>query len=148
MKEIYLDIMERSLAAYTPERIRDYIDEVRRERLKEHGFPRLGSNIGILIAYGRRTDLLDVFVEIMDLCCEQMPQKKAANDFSVREIICCLRELEESGIIEQETLARWEKELSAIDPWKCYTVTAKAPEDPVLCCYFFFLSTSSITFLQ
>ena len=121
MKEIYLDIMEKSLSAYTPERIRDYIDEVKRESLKEHGFPRLGSNIGILIAYGRRIDLLDVFVEIMELCCEQMPQKKAANDFSVREVCCCLMLLEGKGIVDQALLDRWKSQLATFDPWTRYS---------------------------
>ena len=69
MEQIYLDIMEKALSAYNGKSIRDYIDEVKREGLTEHGFPRLASNIGVLIAYGRRTDLLPVFVEIMDLCC-------------------------------------------------------------------------------
>ena len=80
MGQIYLDIMEKALSAYNGESIRDYIDAVKREGLTEHGFPRLASNIGILIAYGRRTDLLPVFVEIMDLCCEQMPRKNAGNN--------------------------------------------------------------------
>ena len=86
MKKAYLDIMEKSLSAYTADRIREYIDEVKRDGLCEHGFPRLGVNIGILMAYGRCTELKGVFIEIMDICCEQMPKQKAANDFSVREV--------------------------------------------------------------
>ena len=53
MKEIYIDIIEKSVSAYTDKRIRDYIDEVKRDGLTEHGFPRLTVNIGILIAYGQ-----------------------------------------------------------------------------------------------
>ena len=68
MKEIYLDIMELSLDAYTPERIREYIDEVKRDGLTEHGFPRLGANIGILMAHGKRLELKSTFIEIIDLC--------------------------------------------------------------------------------
>ncbi len=93
---MYLDIIEKSLSAYTDERIRDYIAEVKRDGLTEHGFPRLGVNIGILMAYGRRTELLDTFIEIMDICCDEMPKKKAANDFSIREVCCCLMLLEKS----------------------------------------------------
>ena len=68
MKTIYLDIMEKSLSAYTEERIREYIDEVKRDGLTEHGFPRLGANIGILMAHGRRLELKSIFIEIIDLC--------------------------------------------------------------------------------
>jgi len=122
MKEIYLGIMEKSLSAYTPERIRDYIDEVKRDGLTEHGFPRLASNIGILIAYGRRTELLDTFIEIMNLCCDEMPRKKAANDFSIREVCCCLMLLEQKQVVKKERLEKWKNQLAAFDPWKFYNL--------------------------
>ena len=122
MKEIYLDIMEKALSAYTREGIRAYIDEVKRDGLKEHGFPRLGVNIGLLIAHGRRTELLDTFLEIMDICCEEMPRKKAANDFSVREVCCCLMALDGKGVVSPAQLADWKRKLAAFDPWKYYTI--------------------------
>lgn len=121
MKELYLDIMEKSLAAYTSERIRDYIDEVKRDGLREHGFPRLGCNIGILIAYGRRVELMDTFIEIMDICCEQMPTRKAGNDFTVREVCCCLKLLEEKGTVSKEHIEKWKSQIKSFDPWKYYT---------------------------
>lgn len=122
MKDIYLDIMEKALSAYTPEGIREYIDEVKRDGLTEHGFPRLGVNIGILMAYGRRTELLNTFIEIMDICCEEMPRKKAANDFSIREVCCCLMLLEEKAVVEKDLLEKWKARLAAFDPWKYYSV--------------------------
>ena len=85
MKQQYLDMMELALFAYTRERIQDYIREVRQGGLTEHGFPRLGVCIGILIANGRRADLLDEFTEIMDICCAEIPQHKAQSDFSLRQ---------------------------------------------------------------
>jgi len=121
MRELYLDIMEKALSAYTPQRIRDYIDTVKAEDLKEHGFPRLGANIGILIANGRRTDLMDTFVEIMDLCCEAMPRKKAANDFSIREVCCCLMLMEEKGILSRKLINKWKQQLAGFDPWTRYS---------------------------
>ena len=120
MKTIYLDIMEQSLAAYTPERIDDYLAEVRQNGLTEHGFPRLAANIGILIAYGRRSELLDTFVELMDLCCDEMPRKKAANDFSIREVCCCLMLLEQTDLISKTLLEKWKHQLSLFDPWTYY----------------------------
>lgn len=130
MNERYLDIMEKALSAYSDERIREYIDEVKENGLKEHGFPRLGANIGILLAYGRRPELLPVFIEIMDICCEQMPQKKAANDFSVREVCCSLMLLEKKGIVDPALISKWKGQLSLFDPWTRYTQVAKSPDPP------------------
>ena len=117
MKEMYLNLMEKSLAAYTDERIRDYIDEVKRDGLTEHGFPRLASNIGILMAYGRRTELLDTFIEIMDICCDEIPRKKAANDFSIREVCCCLMLLEQKQLIGKEYLEKWKSQKMEVESY-------------------------------
>ena len=122
MKERYIDIMEGSLRAYSNEGIRDYINEIKQNGLTEHGFPRLAANMGILIAYGRRTDLLDTFIEIMDICCEQIPKRKAANDFSIREICCCLMLLEEKAVVSKELLEKWKNQLASFEPWEFYTV--------------------------
>ena len=91
MKEKYIELMEKALSAYSDEHILRYFNDVKEKGLTEHGFPRLTANIGILIAHGRRRDLLPLFLEMMDFCCEQIPRCKAANDFSVREIVCCIR---------------------------------------------------------
>lgn len=66
-KDIYLDLMEEAVMAYTPERIEDYIARVDRDGIHEHGFPRLASNIGILVAKGRIPQYKDLFVRLMDL---------------------------------------------------------------------------------
>lgn len=131
MKEKYIELMEKALSAYTDEHIEQYYSEVLENGLKEHGFPRLAANIGVLIAHGRRTDLLPMFIKMMDLCCESFPRVKAANDFSVREVVCCLLELEPTNIIDGEKLAYWKELLRTIKPETCYNVYAKTPEDPL-----------------
>ena len=131
MKELYLDIMDRALAAYTLPQIRDYIDEVKRDGLTEHGFPRLTVNIGILIALGRRGELMELFLEMMELCCEEIPKRKAANDFSLREICCCLMLLEEKKIVASDRIARWKEQIRSFDPWKGYDRVAESPEHRV-----------------
>lgn len=128
MREKYIDLMEKVLSAYSTEHIIRYFDEVKANGLTEHGFPRLTSNIGILIAHGRRNDLLKLFIEMMDFCCEQIPLVKAANDFSVREIICCLEETEKSGLFEAKKLKRWKELISTIVPENCYNVFASSTE--------------------
>lgn len=130
MKERYFDLMEKALSAYTDEHIKNYFERVKAEGLTEHGFPRLTVNIGILICHGRRTDLLPLFCEMMRFCVDEIPTKKAHNDFSVREVIFCLWEAEASGIIPKEETDYWRAKLSEIEPYACYTCCAKEKNDP------------------
>ena len=129
MKEKYIELMERTLSAYTNEHIKRYFDEVKRDGLTEHGFPRLTANIGILISNGRRTDLLPIFLEMMEFCCKTIPNVKAANDFSVREMISCIREIENFGSVDADVVGRWKSYLATIDPYTCYNKFATSPDD-------------------
>ncbi len=130
MNPRYLSVMSASLSAYPDSHIRRYFDEVKRNGLTEHGFPRLTANIGILLSHGIRTDLAPLFCEMMNLCCEQIPRVKAANDFSVREIICCLTELETAGLFPED-IPRWKSDLTTIVPETCYNCYATKPESGV-----------------
>ncbi|MBQ3551016.1 MAG: hypothetical protein IJA41_08580 [Clostridia bacterium] len=125
MKEIYLDIMEKALSAYTEERIRDYIEEVKRDGLSEHGFPRLGANIGILMAHGRQLELKAEFIEIIDLClygfAHPQNKSKGGNNFAVREVCHALMELQKADIIDLEQLEAWKKKLAELDVLTTYT---------------------------
>ena len=58
----YLDLMEAAVDAYTPERRAAYVERVERDGITEHGFARLVSNIGILVANGRKDGLRGEFV--------------------------------------------------------------------------------------
>lgn len=128
MKERYLRLMEKALAAYSLEMIDGYFARVQREGLTEHGFARLTANIGVLIAHGRRTDLKERFLAMMDFCCATMPHVKAANDFTVREIVTCLLALEEHAAVPSERLAQWKAGLAQVEPEKTYSVWAGYPE--------------------
>ena len=128
MKNTYIEIMDRAFRAYTKEQIFDYYERVKTEGLTEHGFPRLAANLGILICHGRHTDLVPLFIDLMDLCCEQMPRVHAANDFSVREIVTCLVAVEGAGIVDEGKLAEWKGAIAGLDPWKCYDCIAKKPD--------------------
>ena len=123
--------MNKTLDAYTHEHIIKYFDSVKRNGLTEHGFPRLTANIGILIANGYRKELIGLFTEMMDLCCESFPKGHAANDFSVKEIVFCILALEESGMIGTEHTEYWRQCLKKIVPETCYDVYAKSPTDKV-----------------
>lgn len=136
MKTVYIDIMEQALAAYDISRIEDYIASVKEKGLTEHGFPRLAANIGILMAHGRCLEYKDLFCEIMNICCEQFPVvtkkcAKAGNDFSVREVCCCLTVLEGKQIVSDELIKKWKGQLTALNPWETYHCIAPTPDTPV-----------------
>ena len=131
MQATYLSLMEMCLSAYSNAHIREYFDRVKREGLTEHGFPRLAANIGILIAHGKRRDLLPLFREMMAFCCREIPRVKAANDFSVREIVACIEEIERAEVLPADELARLKEDISTIEPTSCYTKFARDPADPV-----------------
>ena len=114
MKKKYLELMKKALSAYSDEHIHEYFNRVK--GLTEHGFPRLTVNIGVLVAHGYRQDLIPIFIDMMDFCCEQIPKVKAANDFSVREIVFCLFELKKEGKFLSD-IERWTKQLSTIVPF-------------------------------
>ncbi len=118
--------MAKALGAYTDGHIAEYFEKVKHEGLTEHGFPRLTANLGILIAHGYRTELLPMFGEMMDLCCEQIPRIKAANEFSVKEIICALDEVE--AIVD---ISKWREKIGAILPERCYNKFAKSADDDI-----------------
>lgn len=136
MRSQYIDIMEKVLEAYSTQDIQDYVADVRQNGLKEHGFPRLTANIGILIAHNKRHDLKELFLEMMDLCCDQMPdilklRTMVGNNFSVKEIVFCMLELEKAKVFEKEKTESWRQMLSVLDPYMTYDMLAKHPEDPV-----------------
>ena len=130
-KKKYIDLIEKALSAYTDEHIKKYFDEVKRDGLTEHGFPRLTVSIGILIAHGKRVDLTPLFLEMMEFCCKTIPTVKAANEFSVREIITCILEFEKLETFDKEDIERWKGYLATIEPYSCYKVIAKTPTDNV-----------------
>lgn len=133
----YIDIMEKVLEAYTVEQIRNYTGTVEENMISEHGFPRLCANIGILVSNGRKTELKEDFIHMMNLCCEQIPFARAknggtvGNDFSVKEIVFCLLEAEKSGLFSKELTDKWRNDLSKINPYDTYTRIAPIPAEPV-----------------
>lgn len=122
--------MAKALSAYSDEHIHEYFERVKAEGLTEHGFPRLAVNLGVLVAHGYRTDLTELFIEMMDFCCEQIPKVKAANDFSVREIVFCLFELERMGKFVSE-IEGWKSLHLTIVPEKCYNKFATDVDDVI-----------------
>ena len=130
----YIDIMEKVLNCYTTEKIQSYYEEVKQNGIREHGFPRLVSNMGILIAFGRCKKYKDLFCEMMTYCCELIPSstmasRDAGNEFIVREICMCIDLIREKSVVEQSLIDKWISCMKSIDPKKIYTCVATSPED-------------------
>lgn len=135
MKKDYLDIIEKCLNTYDEDRIDAFIESVEKDGLTEHGFPRLGVNIGTLMANGRCFEYMDVFCKIMDLYCLWFPRvtdecDKAGNEFAVREICCVLMDLRGKGVIEDSRLDGWKALIGELDPWQNYYKVVRDPMVP------------------
>ncbi len=120
IKDRLLDVIETCLECYSKERIENYIKAVEEKGLTEHGFPRLGVNLGFLIINGRKEELKDYFYKIMDICCNEIPKVKAANEFSIREIALLIIMADRLNAIEKEKLLEWKKKLSLASPFDLY----------------------------
>lgn len=131
-KAAYYELMEQLVSAYSIQQIEDYIGQVEQRGLWEHGFPRLGANIGILMAHGKLPHLRPQFVRIMELCCRDIPIpapecNHRGNDFAVKELCWCILELEKSTVFTREEIGRWKKALAAVEPRLCYRMVAPEP---------------------
>ena len=135
-KTRYLDFMQESVGAYTDEILTDYINDVEKRGIWEHGYARLASNLGILLAHGREKEKKEVVKRLMDFCCKDMPTAmsrnghRVGNDFGIKEIVSCIIELEKAKVFPQETIDGWKKNLSEATPDTLYSCrpSAKSPQ--------------------
>lgn len=127
----YLDVMEKSVGAYSDERIAEYIAQVEQSGIKEHGFARLTSNIGILIAQGRLANKKSTYKKLMDLCALELPRAhkrngyKAGNDFAVKEIVLSLLEVEKAKVFDKEVTDGWRNALKPMLADEIYSCRPK-----------------------
>jgi len=122
----YLDLMERAVSAYSEAYVEDRLSDVERDGVQEHGFPRLAANLGVLIANGRMAKRKSTLARMMTVCCRdarkgRMPPKSGGNEFSVKELVFAVAELERSGAFSKETTDVWRADLSAVVAEDCYT---------------------------
>ena len=148
-KEIYLDIMQQAVEAYTPEHIDQYIADIETRGITEHGFARLTSNMGVLIAHGRLQQYKDRFIHMMDLCTSEIPTcaqrnrkiGEIGNEFAVKEIVLCILEVEAAGIVPKEKTDAWRAALTDMKADDIYVAKPK-PGDPTARNWCVFGSTS------
>lgn len=129
-KAEYLDLVQAAVAAYSDDRIRDYIAEVERVGVQEHGFPRLTANLGGLIASGRMRERAGLFRRMMDLACREakkgpMAHVGGGNEFSVKELVGAILDLERAGVFPKEVTDGWRRDISGVNAWRCYRAKPK-----------------------
>ena len=127
--EEYLDIVEAAVRAYPEERLLQYVAEVERRGVEEHGFPRLAANLGVLLSEGRMAGRKGLFRRMMDVCCREAKKgqmKLEGNEFSVKELVAALLAVERAGLYPKEATDAWRRDLAAVDPRRCYKVRPKA----------------------
>lgn len=129
-KDIYLDLMQDAFEAYSDERLEDYIARVEEKGITEHGYGRVTANLGILIAHGRLTEKKDLFVRMMDIAAREFPiahirkgsRSGIGHDFSVKEICCCIVEVEKAGILPCGKTDEWRRSLEGMKAEEIYSV--------------------------
>ena len=124
-KNEYLDLVEAAVAAYDDAHIAEYVADADANGVQEHGFPRLAANIGVLVASGRMQERRDLFRRMMDICCRDAkkgPMKMEGNEFSVKELVAAVQDVERAGLFDKSVTDAWRRDFAAIDPWRCYRV--------------------------
>ena len=124
----YLDLVEAAVAAYSDEHVAEYVADADANGVNEHGFPRLTANLGALVAAGRMQGRRDLYRRMMDLCCRDAKKgcmKKEGNEFSVKELVATLLEVEKAGLFPKSVTDGWRRDIAEIDPWKCYRCKPK-----------------------
>ncbi len=127
MKQKYLELMKTAIDSYSYEHIEELYKENLEKGIKEHGISRIASVLGILISKGMKQDYYDLWIKIMDMCCDQLPNIKDGNDFAVREIMSCI--IETKGVVPKEKTDEWLSSIKKIDYRKNYGVFAKSVDD-------------------
>ena len=122
----YLDLAEIAVKAYDDAHMEAYVREAETVGVQEHGFPRLASNLGRLVAAGRMTEKKPILERMMTVACAcarkgRMPPKSGGNEFSVRELVSAVMALEKAGTFPAEKIASWKSDLAAVDAYGCYT---------------------------
>ena len=124
----YLDLMQAAVSAYSDEHIARYIENVERDGVHEHGFPRLTANIGVLIANGRLRDKVETFRRMMTISCRGAAKGKMkyeGNEFSVKELVAAMVEVERVKLFDRSVTDAWRADLAKVEAQRCYRCLPK-----------------------
>ena len=124
-KTDYMDVMEAAVSAYSDARLVGLTETAERDGVQEHGFPRLAANLGFLVANGRLAEKKPLLARMMTVCCRDaakgpMPVRSSGNEFSVKELVWALVQLEAARTYEKSVTDAWRADLARIDARASY----------------------------
>ncbi len=125
------DLMEAAVQAYSDEHIEEYIEKTDREGVEEHGFPRLASNMGVLLANRRIPSKRETFRRMMTISCRDAakgPMRREGNEFSVKELVIALAAVERAGLYAKAVTDAWRADLTKVEAKRCYRCLPKVGE--------------------
>ena len=129
-KEIYLDLMELALGAYSKEQLEARLPKGENDLVEDiQAYSRITGIIGVLLANGRCKGYRELWDKMMDACCRSLYRYEgdARVDFSVKEIMLSFKAMK--SIVSEEKKAQWLKSLKIIDPYKNYIHRIKDGEE-------------------
>ena len=123
-KNIYLDIMDLALDAYSIEHLQQMTDSYRDSIVEDiHAFSRLTAALGLLIAKGRRGEHKELWISMMD-CCYRDMHRITGNmklDFTTKEIMPVYKAM--SPYVDDAKKKHWLDDLEKIRPYENYRAT-------------------------
>ena len=129
-KEIYLDMMELALGAYSKVHLEARLPKGGNDLVEDiQAYSRITGIIGVLLANGRCKGYRELWEKMMDACCSSLYRYEgdARVDFSVKEIMLSFKAMK--SIVSEEKKAQWLENLKKIDPYKNYIHRIKDREE-------------------
>lgn len=122
--------MSIAVEAYGEAGIEEFLASVEADGVQEHGFPRLTANLAILISQGRKPQRKPLLERMMTCACRDaskgtMPLRSSGNEFSVKELVVALCELEKAHVFPKERIEEWREGLRKVNPYENYSALPK-----------------------
>lgn len=118
MRSMYLDIMEKTLDAYTLKQIKTRRSVDGTSRMDIHVYSRIATVLSCLLHGGRRRELLPLWEQVMTACCQEMItfRSESMADFAIKELMLSLFVMKDSGLIGESSLHQWDDLLGQLEP--------------------------------
>lgn len=128
-KDLYLDIMEAAISAYSEEELLSQLPPPGGLLPDIHWYARAACVLGFLISKGRLTRHKDLWLRMMDALAADFPQRNRdiSADFAVKEFCLCLNET--SFLVPSHQLQRWLQKLALLNPYEVYHFTLENVEE-------------------
>ncbi|MDF2964007.1 MAG: hypothetical protein K0S39_5742 [Paenibacillus sp.] len=130
-KNMYLDIMERTLNAYNKDELERRLPQKSAGKVDDiQAYSRITSIIGILISKGRLKGYRVLWERMMDACCLEFHRARhnPMVDFSVKEIMVAYMAMNDQ--LDETVQTRWLAELSKVEPERNYFHLLREGRDP------------------